>query len=158
MKTLLLAIGFLLGLSGADVLAAGNAVMGGQDRLNALQMARELIAPRTPTWKDTTQDLSDPFFRSKQASAPEPGEVAIERRAELSDREILQKLALQIEPSGYFVVGGEPVLLINGRRLRAGDSVNVNFEGLVYQVVISSIESNSFTLRLRQQELRRELK
>jgi hypothetical protein len=90
--------------------------------------------------------------------APDKAEVEPVTRAERSDREILRALAPQIEPSGYFVVGGEPVLLVNGQRVRTGDAVTLNFEGLVYQVAISSIESNSFTLRLNQQELRRELK
>jgi hypothetical protein len=158
MKHLLFAVSLFLVAGGANSIAAGNAVVPGQQRLDALEKARELIAPRAPTWRETTEGLPDPFFRSNQARASEKADSEPVAPAELTDRELLQKLALQIEPSGHFVVGGEPVLLVNGRRLRAGDSVTLNFEGRVYQVAISSIESNSFTLQLKQQELRRELK
>lgn len=158
MKHLISAVSLSLVVVAGNGFAAVNSVIASQQRLNALERARELIAPRASTWKETTKELPDPFYRSKGARNLDVGNLPPVTRAELSDRELLRKLAPQIEPSGYFVVGGEPVLLINGKRLKAGDTVNLNYEGLVYQVAISSIESNSFALRLNKQELRRELK
>ena len=56
------------------------------------------------------------------------------------------------------LIGSEPYLLIGGRRYKVGDQIAVTFEGLVYQVSISSIERNQYTLRLNDHELRREFK
>jgi len=158
MKNLFLGISLSLVVAGGNSVVSGNSVLAGQQRLNVLDMAKGLIAPRASTWKESTKELTDPFFRSKLTRSPKNTGVPVETRTELSDRDILRKLAPQIEPSGYFVIGGEPVLLVNGKRLKVGDAVTLSFEGRVHQVAISSIESNSFTLRLNQQEMRRELK
>lgn len=154
MKTLL-TVSILMILAARGLFGAGASVVSVAQRLNALESARDLVAKRSATWKDTVDAVADPFYRSVATKQGEPAQVSV---TELSDRDILRKIAPEIEPSGHFVVGGESVLLVKGRRLKVGDVVNITFEGRVYQVAISSIESNSFSLQLNGERLRRELK
>lgn len=156
---LLIALACAMPLSG--LCAQAGAVMPAQRRLDALKSAGELLAPRKSNWEAIAADLPDPFFRKNfvpvAREEPQPGERP-GRKSEQSDSELLKAIAPDIAPTGTMLIGAEPYLLVSGRRFRVGDQISVTFDGMVYQVAISSIERNSYTLQLNQTELRREFK
>jgi hypothetical protein len=139
--------------------AASKAVMPAPKRLEALKSAAEILAPAKTTWRTVVTDLPDPFYRSNftrsREKTPQPGEPG---SAQPMDLDALERVATQIQPTGTMLIGNEPYLLIGGRRYKVGDQIAVTYEGLVYQVSISSIERNQYTLRLNDHELRREFK
>ena len=56
------------------------------------------------------------------------------------------------------LIGEEPYLLLDGRRFKAGDTIPVTIDGVGLQVTVTSIQRNSYTLRLNDKELRRDFK
>ena len=139
---------------------SNTAVMPAQKRLEALKGADEILAPANTTWRTVVADLPDPFYRSNFTRTPreKPVTTAEAGAVQQIDLETLERVATQIQPMGTMLVGDVPHLLIGGRRYKVGDQIAVTFEGLVYQVSISSIERNQYTLRLNDHELRREFK
>jgi hypothetical protein len=139
----------------------GTGVMPAHRRLEALKTAGELLAPRKAGWRTVVADMPDPFFRSNFATMAEEEaatEEPVRARLEHSAADVLAAIAPGISPTGTMLIGAEPYLLMDGRRFRVGDQISVTFEGLVHQVVLSSIERNSYTLRLKESELTREFK
>jgi hypothetical protein len=136
------------------------AVLAPAKRLEALKLASRVLAPRTPTWK-TTMDLTDPFFR-QNFTREEEKVVEVDPNAgksERSDLEVLEAAAnAQINPTGTMMVDGENYLLLGGKRYKTGAQLPVTLDGIVYPITISAIEGKSYTLRLNEQELRRQLK
>lgn len=128
-------------------------------RLDALKSATQLLAPHTAVWSKNAPALPDPFFRSNTADAKAGSTDAVAAQPSTrSDLDVLRSVAPQIRPTGTMLIGDEPYLLIGGRRLKVGDQITVTFDGGVYQVGLSSIERNSYTLRLNDQELQCEFK
>jgi len=155
-----LIVPFLLvtGLSAEEVRKAGDnpkAVLPPVRRVEALKRATELLANRPIDSEALTAELPDPFYpevkrvRDKKLGAP---------TAVGSADQLLRRAAEQINPAGTMLIGTEPYLLLNGRRFKAGDIIPVNIDGVGVQITILSIQRNSYTLRLEDQELRREFK
>lgn len=76
-----------------------------------------------------------------------------------SDREILQAIAAGLKPSGAFGLSGQPTTLVFGqKRVKAGGTVTITFEGTEYTLEITSIDRPNFTLRLNREEFTRPIK
>ncbi|MGH8021357.1 MAG: hypothetical protein ACREIA_24375 [Opitutaceae bacterium] len=140
--------------------AAAGAVLPVGRRLEALKVAERTVEQEKTSWQAMIEGVTDPFFRStttEQASRPaeEPRTPA---KPERSAEEVLAAVAPQITPTGTMLIGSEHYLLIAGRRYKVGDQISVTFEELVYEVRIASIERNSYTLQLNDNELRRDFK
>jgi|JI10StandDraft_1071094.scaffolds.fasta_scaffold03353_15 hypothetical protein len=75
-----------------------------------------------------------------------------------SPRELLQAIGASLKPSGFFVLGGEPTLVFGQKRVKAGESMTITFEGAEYTVEIISIDRPNFTLRLNREEFTRPIK
>jgi hypothetical protein len=129
----------------------------------AARLAANPEIPRLPgkavnPFSPATWDAPDP---EEQRLASEMAENA--RRAGLaaqsrSPRNPLIPLANAIQPSGVVQVGGQPTLLIRGRRVRVGDSLSATFEGRPYTVTITAITRDTFTLRVNGEEITRPIK
>ena len=126
-------------------------------RATTVELATRLAAtpeiPRLAGW-----DAPDP---DEQRLASEAAENA--RRAGLAaqsrpQRNALASVANAIQPSGVVLLGGQPTLLIRGRRVRVGDALSATFEGRAYTVTITAITRDSFTLRMNGEELTRPIK
>jgi hypothetical protein len=78
--------------------------------------------------------------------------------AAVSDRQLLQSIAPLVNPSGTMMLGGESILLFGQKRIKVGDPLSISFDGRPYELVISNIQSTSFTLRLRGEEITRSIK
>ena len=157
---LILFLGTAVGaVGGADAAKTGGnskAVLPPAKRLEALKLASRVLASRTPTWKVTTADLVDPFFRQnfvrEEEKAPETDPNA--GKSERSDLEVLEGVAAQIRPDGIILDN----LLLGGKRYKTGAQLPVTLDGIVYTISISAIEGKSYTLRLNETELRQQLK
>ena len=141
--------------------ANGRAVLPPARRAEALKVADRVLTPRAPTWRNAGEQLPDPFFRSNFARDEEkvPEIKPNEPRLERSDLEVLTAAAnSQVNPTGTMMVDGENYLLLGGKRYKTGAQLPVTLDGIVYTIVISAIDGKSYTLRLNQEELTRQLK
>jgi hypothetical protein len=136
-------------------------------RATTVELATRLAAtseiPRLPAksvnpFSPASWDAPDP---DEQRLAFDAAENA--RRAGLAtqsrpQRSPLASVANAIQPSGVVLLGGQPTLLIRGRRVRVGDALSATFEGRAYTVTITAITRDSFTLRMNGEELTRPIK
>lgn len=133
------------------------AVLPSMRRLDAIKKADEFLAIRPANSEELTADLTDPFYPEvKRVRDKKPGTV--EPAVVVSPELLLARAAESIKPQGTMLIGSEPYLLLDGKRYKAGDLIPVTIDGVGVQVTITSIQRNSYTLRLNDQELRREFK
>jgi hypothetical protein len=136
---------------------SARAVMPTARRTESLNLAAEVLRAKQPGWQAKIAGLPDPFFRKNfvpEETTPEP-EVA---QPQLSEADVLEAIAATLNPTGTMMVDGENYLLLGGKRHRVGARLSVPVDGIVHQVTISAIDGKSYTLRLNDQELRRQLK
>jgi hypothetical protein len=73
----------------------------------------------------------------------------------VAEHDLLSVLADKVDARGRFVMNGEVMLLVGGKKLRAGSKVPVNHEGLIYELEISAIDTTKFTVRYKSEEFTR---
>jgi len=169
MKTNLRIFGTVFLLLGGALAAAGDTVLSPAKRQEALERGKALIAPR-----EITAIAVNPFYPTAFAEAvsgmgrvtgpvtstPEGGTETVNRppAGPRTDRDLLQAIATALKPSGFFTLGGQPTLVFGQKRVKAGGSVSINFEGADYTVEITAITPPNFTLRLNREEFTRTIK
>lgn len=117
---------------------------------------RLATVPQRPALPD---DVRNPFSAVAIPVASVAGPVASgSSPAPAPDRELLERLAPLVTPSGTMHVGGQPILLFGQNKVTEGDTLPVNFQGQPYLLVISHIDRTSFTLRLNGEEITRPIK
>ncbi|HTO72482.1 MAG TPA: hypothetical protein VMJ30_01625 [Gemmatimonadales bacterium] len=148
----------LLGASLARVLGQEE-ISSPAKRQTTLDLATRLLTTEEKGAASLPADLVDPFnpagFGAPVAGPTKPGEAV---HAVATDRDILQKIAAQITPSGMMLFGGQPLLLFREKKLKVGDSLTITFEGTDYVVVITAIDQTSFKIRLNREEITRPIK
>ncbi len=155
-RTRIILTGWALVLVHGSLLAAGDVVLTPAKRQEVLDKAKKLLASR-----EVTPPAIDPFHSEKFADmiagprAPVAAAVVV---APKSDRDILQGIAANLKPSGYFVMDGVSALLFGQKRVKAGEYLTITFEGTEYTLEIAAIERTSFTLRLNREEFTRPIK
>jgi len=147
---------------------AGASVASPGKRQESVDQAKKLMAHR-----DVIPITADPFhpeaFNEVVAAmgghvpgavAPvAPGEpAAAHPAAPRTERDVLQSIAAVLKPSGYIVLGGQPSLSFGQKRVKAGGTLTINFEGTEYTLEITSIDRTNFTLRLNREEFTRPIK
>lgn len=75
-----------------------------------------------------------------------------------SDRDLLAAIAANLRPTGNFVIGGEQTLIFSQKRVKAGTSLTINFEGNEYTIEITAIDRANFTIRYNREEITRPIK
>lgn len=75
--------------------------------------------------------------------------------ADFAQKKLLAALAAQINPSGTFILGGTPRLLIGGKQFQVGTRFNTTFKSQDFALELVAIDRTSFTLRLGNQEVTR---
>jgi hypothetical protein len=134
------------------------AVLPHSRRVEALKKADELLAIRPAGSEELVATLADPFYPGTKRPKDKKAGSGSDQPVELPTEQLLARAADSIRPQGTMLIGSEPYLLLDGRRYKSGDSISVNVDGLGVQVTVSSIQRNSYTLRLNDKELRREFK
>ena len=133
-------------------------------RQELLDQAKKLLAPR-----EAVPAVVDPFhseaFNDLIAASHGGGTVVGPENSHpapapgpRSPRGLLQAIAAGLKPSGFFVLGGEPTLVFGQKRVKAGGTVTITFEGTEYTLEITSIDRPNFTLRLNREEFTRPIK
>jgi hypothetical protein len=121
----------------------------------AVQLTRSPVIP-APMVADVSP-FDPPGF-----STPDPDEKAAARLAAQqaaaasgtkiaevrSDKEILDKIAEKIVPTGTIFVGGRPMLMFGKKFVKVGTHFTVTFDGADYELILTSIDATTFSLRL----------
>ena len=103
---------------------------------------------RPPAVANQTTRGGDAGGGNTAAAAPIPG-----------DRELLETLAAKLPSTGYFNFRGEDILTLGGtNRVKIGGRFTVQHNGQPYELELTAINSNNFTLRYRSQEITRPIK
>jgi hypothetical protein len=151
----------------ADPAAAGSVATPAM-REEALDQARKLLAPR-----ELLAVTNDPFhpagFEELVAgigrpagtpAGPAPGgdTAAVQPTGPRNNRDLLQAIGAGLKPSGFFVLGGSPTLVFGQKRVKAGGTLTITFEGAEYTLEVTSIAPPNFTLRLNREEFTRTIK
>jgi hypothetical protein len=132
----------------ADILPAAR-------RIPVVEAAKRLV--QQPDAAPLPDELKNPFSPTplvRETSGP----VREAAPATVTDRQLLETIARQIDPTGTVSIGGEPFLLFGQKRIKVGDALPITFDGQQYELVITAIKPTSFTLRLRGEELTRSIK
>lgn len=143
-------------------------------RQEALDKARKLLAPR-----ESTPPALDPFHSEAfdtvlaglgrgpgtTTTPTDPGtttqppvDTTIRTPGPRSTRDLLQSIAAGLKPSSYILLGGQPILFFGQKRVKAGGTVTITFEGTEYTLEVSAINHPNFTLRLNREEFTRPIK
>ncbi|MCB1120069.1 MAG: hypothetical protein KJT03_00855 [Verrucomicrobiae bacterium] len=118
-----------------------------------LNIARELLSSPAGAAELKMDELKDPFHFPKKEE-PKKEEVVeevapvVETVRELDDSEILSLVSRQLKPSGFIDQGGQQYLILNGKKVKDGVSFNFPHQEKLYSILISEIQTNSFTLNL----------
>ena len=105
------------------------------------------------------QPFHPPGFDQPDASEGKPASAGANAEAgPATDRDVLEKIAARVLPSGIINLGGEPLLIFGQKRLRVGDHLIVTLDKNDYEVAITAIDSTTYTLRLNRDEITRPLK
>jgi hypothetical protein len=160
----LVALALIAGRSyGAD----GETVVNPQKRQASLEQAKSVLSAKT-----LASPGKDPFHREVEAEpanstnttepSPSSNNVAVRTNptGPRTARDLLQTIATSpsLKPSGFFILGGEPTLVFGQKRVKAGGSLTITFEGSDYTLEIVSINRPNFTLRLNREEFTRPIK
>ncbi|MBL9216492.1 MAG: hypothetical protein JNG83_13530 [Opitutaceae bacterium] len=139
------------GLVAGSVLAQSESVSLPARRLEAIEQAKKLVAIR-----EVVPLTANPFDAqdAQAAVAPTPNAGS----TYTPPANLIQAIATSLKPSGYFVLGGEPTLVFGQKRVKAGGTLTITFEGNEYVLEITKIDRTNFTLRLNREEFTRPIK
>jgi len=76
----------------------------------------------------------------------------------MGSRGVLEMLAERIIPSGILKMGGQSILLFGQKKLKVGDGLTITFDGIDYELDITTIGDTNFTLRYQGEEITRSIK
>ncbi len=129
-------------------------------RTATVEAARKLLAAAEAVLPAGLVDPFHPTTFGEQASTTQASDAdgGAPRPGQRSERELLMSIAGAIKPSGYFVLGGEPTLVFGQKRVKAGGTLSINFEGADHTLEVTAIDRTSFTLRLNREEYTRPIK
>ncbi len=136
-------------------------------RKATLELAQKLVPLQPPAPLPT--NLKDPFnppgFKDGEpdpalasAATSDPATIVVPPPRPPADRELLEAIAPLITPSGTAVFGGESLLLFGQKRLRIGDTLPIIYKDKPYELTLTAIEGNNFTLRLHDELFTRPIK
>ncbi|MFA5264782.1 MAG: hypothetical protein WC378_13245 [Opitutaceae bacterium] len=137
-------------------------ILPGAQRQPAVALAQKLA--QVPALSPLSHDLKSPFNppgfeqEDEDEAKAKVAAAAAEPVKPKGDRDILEIIASKVNPSGTFIMGGEPMLLISKKKFKIGDSLTIAFDGRDYEIEITSIERTSFSLRLNRAEISRPIK
>lgn len=157
MRTLFPLLSFSAFLITAAVLSAQRSdVLPPARRVPVVEGATQLAELGQP--KPLPEPLKNPFSPTPTIQETSQAPARAAAPAAITDRQLLEAIARQIDPTGTVAIGGEPMLLFGQKRIKVGDALPITFDGKPYDIVITAIQSTSFTLRLRGEEITRSIK
>lgn len=156
----------LIALAGAGAVAATvDPIIAPPKRIDTLDRARAALAQ-----KESPETVANPFYSEsfrevlQGGGAPRPtgdeqsASPAVSPTVNQTARGLLESIASSLRPSGYFVIGGQPTLVFGQKRVKAGGTLTINFEGKEYTLEVVALDRTNFTLRLDREEFTRPIK
>jgi hypothetical protein len=126
-------------------------------RAVTVALAGKLLNP--PVSNDGAGGIVNPFTlsgsRAEDAAADENQAAANRAAIMASNRTLLVALSDQLDPKGTFVMGGESIILLGQKKLKVGERYPITFEGAVYELEITAIETTRFSVRYKNEEITR---
>jgi hypothetical protein len=128
-----------------------------QKRTEVLDLARTLLTSKSIQVDASVVSSKNPFNPQALAAAG----IAVDQTVgpvAMTDRGLLTAMAGLVTPSGSMRLGDTPILLFGQKKLKVGDVLPIFFQGVMRELVITSIEPTNFTLRLNNEEITRPIK
>ena len=140
-------------------------------RQEVLDHAKKLLAPR-----EVRPPAADPFHpeafdevvssvgrvpgtpNPTPATGPGTEATVTKPTGPRTGHDLLMAMAGALKAPNIIVLNGQPVLLFGQKRVKAGGTLTINFEGTEYTVEITAINPPNFTLRLNREEFTRPIK
>lgn len=126
-------------------------------RAATVELAGKLLSP--PSTNDGAGTIVNPFTlngsRAEDAAADQNQAAANRAAIMASNRTLLVALSEQLDPKGTFVLGGESIILLGQKKLKVGERYPITFEGAVYELEITAIETTRFSVRYKNEEITR---
>jgi len=120
-------------------------------REQIVEQAAQLSKTAAPEAALPPENLRNPF------TAAPVEEVRAARPT--SDKDLLQILAEQIQPSGVIGLEGNLMLRRKGQKaVKVNEKLTLSFDGTMYEVEVTAIDQTSFSLRYNQTEITRPIK
>lgn len=145
-------------ISSLGVAAETGSVLSPSKRQEALVQAKDLLGEKTATISGKNpfnpEGFGDLPASSNQNQATVANTAPVGPR---SERDLLQAIAAGLKPR-LIVFGGQPELFFGQKRVKAGGSLTITFEGGEYTLEVVSIAQPNFTLRLNREEFTRPIK
>ncbi|MGE9296216.1 MAG: hypothetical protein ACQKBV_08035 [Puniceicoccales bacterium] len=132
--------------------AKGDRVTPRTKRVNLLKNATAALDVKNEAILAEIADVRYPFEFAPEPDKPvvvkkdEPAAPVIQK--ELTDAEMLAKIAPSIKPSGVFFKGGKGVLVVPGAQLPDGSSIRATFGDKAVMVRIRDVTAESYKLQL----------
>lgn len=133
-----------------------------------MKLAESLLAPKVFDVKpaEAISPFAPPSFdqpdpeelRAQQEAATAAATAGTAASKPASGRGVFEKLAEMIVPSGIVRLGGQEILLFGQKKLQVGDRLTITYEGADYDLDITAISPNTFTLRHNREEITRSIK
>jgi len=149
MKSLLAAI-FCTACCSCFVTGGTANVPPAQQRAATLGLAASLVKSLPQDEVPQIDSSTNPFKEGVTITEPDGP-----RLTPMNDHDLLALLAEQLNPTGTFVMGGEPILLFGQKKIKVGDKLPLSYEGAIYYVEIVEIKRISFTISLNQEKFSR---
>ncbi|GAB1489232.1 hypothetical protein MASR2M8_16850 [Opitutaceae bacterium] len=148
---------------GSDALAQRSDLLPVQRRAASVDLAARIVAPRVPSALPTP--LKNPFVPdgfdlpdAGETGAVAPTQSNVRPPQVRTSRDTLEIIVANIQPTGTISRRGEPILLFGSKQVRVGEDLTVTYEGDTYVLVVTAIQSTSFTVRLNNDEITRPIK
>jgi len=130
-------------------------------RLPPPPLPADMVSPFSPLDFDKPDPADVPIvgaisgnLESKKGA---PGSSA-PRYVPVGDREVLEKLAAQISPTGMIMLRGYPRLVISNKPFEVGTRFTATYNNQDYELELVAIDRTTFTLRYRSEEIIRPIK
>jgi hypothetical protein len=148
---------FILLFCGINLSLIAQDISTPQKRAEVLELARNLLTSKPIQVDVLLVSEKNPFNPQALAAAVGEAKESIGPVA-MTDRDLLIAMAASISPSGSMRLGDTPILLFGQKKFKVGDALTIVFQGVTRELVITSIEPTSFTLRLKNEEITRPIK
>jgi hypothetical protein len=117
-----------------------------KQRAEVVAKATELIESRGKSVA-LPENLINPFVgREPTVTDNNAADAPVSEAEIMEGSDFLARLAAQIPVSGTATLGGDALLLLGQKRLKAGDVVKISFEGKSYELTITHVGTTTFTV------------
>jgi len=125
-------------------------------RANIISKATALLERKKEISDDIPANARNPFNPLASDVVIEP--VAPRSKIPSSGKELVALLAGMVAPTGSAERDGERFLLFGQRKVKVGEGIPITFENTQFELEVTAIEGNTFTVRLNHDEFTRPIK